>query len=88
MKYYAFITPESVGIFNDWNKVENHIVGIKNSYHKSFKDYEDAKSFIFSHLSEYDILDFCLDRCNLYLNKCFVRKAQFIAEKEANSTHM
>lgn len=84
-KYYAVITPNVLGIFTNWTSASALVTGTKNSQHKSFPVYEDAKQYIVSELSPIDIIDFGLDRCSLFLNKKFVRKAQFIADKEAHS---
>jgi len=84
-KFYAVITPDIIGVFTNWKDVEPLVIGTKKAIHKSFSSYDGAKSFVFDHLTDDDILDFCLDRCPLYLNKKFVRKKQFIAAKEAQS---
>lgn len=85
MKYYAFLTPTSLGIFTNWPHVESIVSGAKNTVHKSFHSYDEAKQYILSQLSDTDRVDYCLDRCTLYLNKKFVRKAQYILEKTAQS---
>lgn len=84
-KYYAVVTPDIVGIFTNWFVVSKLVKGTKKTHYKSFVELEPAKAYVFEHLSEEDILDFCLDRCPIYINKRFVRKAQYISEKETYS---
>lgn len=82
-KYYAVVTPDIVGIFTNWFIVSKLVKGTKRTHYKSFEELESAKSYMFEHLSEEDIPDFGLDRCPIFLNKRFVRKAQYISEKES-----
>lgn len=84
MKYYAFVTQEAVGVFTDWDRVKLIVFGRKRALHKSFTSFDAAKAYLLSNISEMDLYDFGLDRCPLFLNKKFVRKMQFISDKNVH----
>lgn len=83
-KFYAFVTPSAVGVANNWGRAASVVTGTKGAEHKSFETYLSAQEYVLSKLSEKDVNDFGLDKNQLFLNKIFVRKDDYIKEKEAH----
>jgi viroplasmin and RNaseH domain-containing protein len=80
-KYYAVITPKKVGIFDQWFIAKKLIESTSKSKFWTFKTLEGARDYIGTNLSEADFEDFGLYKCELYVNKTFVRKKAYIPRK-------
>lgn len=81
-KFYTVITRRVVGIFDAHWKCKKIIEETPTFDIKVFAEQHQAEGYIRRHLSESDRRDFGLDRCPPYVNKKFVRKSSYIANKE------
>ena len=67
-KFYAVVTPHTIGIFTKWSIVFALIKGQPN-VQKSFRNYFDAMEFLRSNLTKEEQLDFGIFNHNLAWDK-------------------
>lgn len=85
-KYFAVTSSRKLGVYDNWFQANEIIKNTGNAKWLTFSSEGKAKTYLEKILPESDYEDFGLDRCEIFLNKTYVRKDTFLTKKNKASS--